>query len=259
MVRRGLIPLGYLATSVAVAFTLVSGGSRELLYATAPLVMLISLTVLELVTGPWRPSWRDAPRDVVCFVLTSIAGGLAPALVAWSLVPAVEWPASWPWILALPFAWLAADFIGYWVHRLFHSVPLLWRFHTLHHLPTSLHTLVAGVDHPLFTFCLRFLRAGALLLLGVPGDALFVLSLFDSWQGLSAHTGVDTWNPWLARVLATPETHRMHHSREHDGNYGLSLTVWDRVFSTWLPPSRVAPPLGLQRLHAPKWWRALLF
>lgn len=93
----------------------------------------------------------------------------------------------------------------------------------------------------------------------MPGDAVFVLSLFDSWQGLSAHTGVDTWNPWLTRVLASPESHRMHHSRtpEHEGNYGLSLTVWDRVFDTWVEPTPTPPTPGL-REPTPRWWRALL-
>lgn len=40
MLRRALIPFGYVATLIAIAFTLNSGGSRELLYATAPLLML---------------------------------------------------------------------------------------------------------------------------------------------------------------------------------------------------------------------------
>lgn len=50
----------------------------------------------------------------------------------------------------------------------------------------------------------------------------------------------------------------MHHARDRDGNYGLSLTMWDHVFGTWIPPTRIAPPLGLRGLNTPGWWRTLL-
>jgi len=33
---------------------------------------------------------------------------------------------------------LAADFLYYWVHRLQHTVPFLWRFHQVHHATEEL-------------------------------------------------------------------------------------------------------------------------
>jgi sterol desaturase/sphingolipid hydroxylase (fatty acid hydroxylase superfamily) len=46
---------------------------------------------------------------------------------------------------------------------------------------------------------------------------------------------------WLDRgvrlVLVTPDMHRVHHSVlrvEHDTNYGFALSIWDRIFRTYL-------------------------
>jgi sterol desaturase/sphingolipid hydroxylase (fatty acid hydroxylase superfamily) len=38
-------------------------------------------------------------------------------------------------------------------------------------------------------------------------------------------------------VLVTPDMHRVHHSvhrHEHDSNYGFSLSIWDRLFRTYV-------------------------
>jgi sterol desaturase/sphingolipid hydroxylase (fatty acid hydroxylase superfamily) len=39
----------------------------------------------------------------------------------------------------------------------------------------------------------------------------------------------------LSQVIITPSLHRTHHStlrKEHDSNYGIVLSVWDRLFGT---------------------------
>ena len=43
---------------------------------------------------------------------------------------------------------------------------------------------------------------------------------------------------WLRLVLVTPDMHRVHHSTlrsEHDSNYGFALSIWDRMFGTYIP------------------------
>ena len=42
----------------------------------------------------------------------------------------------------------------------------------------------------------------------------------------------------LRMVLVTPDMHRVHHSvhrAEHDSNYGFALSIWDRIFATYVP------------------------
>jgi sterol desaturase/sphingolipid hydroxylase (fatty acid hydroxylase superfamily) len=41
----------------------------------------------------------------------------------------------------------------------------------------------------------------------------------------------------VRKVLVTPDMHRVHHSihrHEHDSNYGFSLSIWDRLFGTYI-------------------------
>ena len=47
----------------------------------------------------------------------------------------------------------------------------------------------------------------------------------------------------LRRVIVTPDMHRVHHSTdiaETDSNYGFNLSIWDRLFRTYVPQ----PALG---------------
>jgi sterol desaturase/sphingolipid hydroxylase (fatty acid hydroxylase superfamily) len=51
---------------------------------------------------------------------------------------------------------------------------------------------------------------------------------------------------WLA--LTTPQEHLLHHTVEMRGNYGNFTVLWDRVFGTYLDPTRAEhrdPALGL--------------
>jgi sterol desaturase/sphingolipid hydroxylase (fatty acid hydroxylase superfamily) len=50
---------------------------------------------------------------------------------------------------------------------------------------------------------------------------------------------------WVHRVMAclaltTPHEHVLHHTVEMNGNYGNFTTLWDRLFGTYLKPSRLA-------------------
>lgn len=38
-----------------------------------------------------------------------------------------------PYWVQIPAVILLSDLVLYWVHRMFHAVPWLWRFHAVHH------------------------------------------------------------------------------------------------------------------------------
>ena len=47
---------------------------------------------------------------------------------------------------------------------------------------------------------------------------------------------------WLRAIIVTPDMHRVHHSidrREHDANYGFNLSIWDRIFRTYVAQPRL--------------------
>jgi sterol desaturase/sphingolipid hydroxylase (fatty acid hydroxylase superfamily) len=84
------------------------------------------------------------------------------------------------------------------------------------------------------------------LLLGLPYGAIAVAFLVRAWWGYFIHADV----PWtlgpLGKVLISPAAHRLHHIRDEalmGANYGNTVTLWDKLFGTYVDP---APYLGCE-------------
>lgn len=138
--------------------------------------------------------------------------------------------------------YVIADFGTYWFHRLMHSRHL-WRIHKWHHSPTYMYWL-AGIRATLpqqilfnlpFIFCLPLLRhAPSWLFLLVLAENFFR----NDWM----HMNVSWRSNWLEWVFVTPRYHHIHHSadpRHYKANLGSLLTVWDRLFGTYVNPDEV--------------------
>lgn len=141
-----------------------------------------------------------------------------------------------------------SDFTRYWLHRLMHAVPFLWRFHRVHHSAEVLNPLTFYRVHPVENalFGLRFALSVGI----VTGCFLY---LFGARIGLAEIIGVNALGFLFAaagsnlrhshiplrygdgpeRWLISPYMHQLHHSKTHSRtNYGGALAVWDRMFGT---------------------------
>ena len=122
-------------------------------------------------------------------------------------------------------------------HLACHRIPLLWRFHRVHHSDTAMDVSTSARFHPGELACSTAARIPVILLLGVSTAQLLLfetLLLAVSQLHHSAITArhLDRWLGWL---LVTPGIHRVHHSRNRDetnSNYSAILSVWDRLFRT---------------------------
>jgi sterol desaturase/sphingolipid hydroxylase (fatty acid hydroxylase superfamily) len=224
-------------------------------------------SISRRAVGRWRPGVRSLPRDALFIALSGgldTVGRVAAAQVAMHVGDAGFGDvARVPLWLSIPLGLIVADGVAYAIHRAFHSQPLLWRVHALHHLPRELYALMSTVNGPLMVLLVRGLPLVALVALGFPAEVVFAYSMLDTWVGLSSHTGVDTHNPWITAVLVTPETHRLHHgsSLGDAGNYALLLTFWDRLLGTWVPPRKdqSVPSVGLAEPETlPSTWGGVL-
>lgn len=127
---------------------------------------------------------------------------------------------------------VAADLVGYWVHRAMHRVPWLWRFHRLHHEATELSWLDAWRQHPL-----DFVVHG--IAVGLPG-ALLGASLSELASVVVLRKAFTTFlhaNLQLdfGLALASPAFHAVHHSadpRLYDTNFAGTFPLWDVLFGT---------------------------
>lgn len=141
------------------------------------------------------------------------------------------------WVKAFT-AILLLDYTLYIWHRLTHRVPLLWRFHRVHHLDREMDASTALRFHfGEITLSVAF-RAAQIWSIG-PTPAMYV-----GWQTflilciLFHHANIRlpiAWEQRLATVFVTPRLHGIHHSiapDEINSNWSSGLTAWDRLHGT---------------------------
>ncbi|WP_325893751.1 sterol desaturase family protein [Grimontia sp. NTOU-MAR1] len=131
------------------------------------------------------------------------------------------------------------DGIIWFQHKLFHTVPLLWRLHAVHHADRDLDVSSGARFHPIEILLSMLIKFVAIALLGVPVVAVILFEVILSGMALFNHSNVAiplSIDRWVRKVLVTPDMHRVHHSihrYESDSNFGFNLAIWDRLFNTY--------------------------
>ncbi len=141
----------------------------------------------------------------------------------------------------------------YGVHYLLHKVPWMWRLHMVHHSDKHVDVTTGTRHHP-FDFVLREIFALiAVVIMGMPVSFyLFyrILSvLFTYWThaNIALPLNVDMA---LSYLIVTPGVHKFHHHRSMpwtDKNFGNILSIWDRLFGTFVYGDRGAIVFGVDR------------
>ncbi len=186
------------------------------------------------------------PGSALAFAALAAASG-------WGLLNRVELPG---WV-AVPVGVVALDLVIYFQHVLFHSVPALTRLHAVHHADPDF-DLTTGIRfHPLEIVLSTLLKFAAIAALGAPVLAVLVFEVLLNATAMFNHANVSlpAWlEPWVRRVLVTPDMHRTHHSvieTERNSNYGFCLSVWDRLLGTYTPAPRGRLDIGLDSWRDP--------
>lgn len=149
-----------------------------------------------------------------------------------------------PFYLQCGVALLLGDFLVYWGHRLSHQLPLLWRFHRVHHTAPRLDWLAAHREHPLDNLYTRTLENLPPILLGFPMEAIAGFLAFRGIWGLYIHSNVRDFVPGpLKYVLGSPDLHHWHHDLErgHRCNFGNLMPIMDVLFGTYYNPPNERP------------------
>ena len=134
---------------------------------------------------------------------------------------------------------LLMDYTLYVWHVLTHRVPLLYRFHQVHHSDLDLDASTALRFH-FGEFVLGApYRAAQVALIGVSPRALTAWQRLTSLSVLFHHSNVRLpveVERIVALVVTTPRLHGIHHSivrDEQDSNWSSGLTIWDRLHGTY--------------------------
>lgn len=192
---------------------------------------------------------------VLAFALPLLAVGAAidAGRLGWGLFNHLTWPL---WIEGL-LAILFLDFTIWAQHLITHKVPVLWRFHRVHHADREFDVTTALRFHPVEILASMLAKVGVVYLLGPQAIVVVLFEVILNGMAMFNHSNL--WVPlWLDRllrlVLVTPDMHRLHHSihrLEHDSNYGFALSVWDRIFRTY----RSMPEAGHDKMVVGLKWQ----
>lgn len=151
-------------------------------------------------------------------------------------------------------AMLLSEFLFYWSHRLRHTVPLFWRFHSVHHSQKRLNVLTCHRTHPLDDLVHLLLIAVPGALFSVSAEWLATMLLLITGYTRFYHANIRISLGPLRHILVSPQFHRFHHSAhpDHaDKNFGLVLSIWDRLFGTFMCPPKVYPKTGVTDFGPP--------
>ncbi|MFH1058144.1 MAG: sterol desaturase family protein [Pseudomonadota bacterium] len=143
-----------------------------------------------------------------------------------------------PYWLKLVIAVAFLDFMLYIWHLLNHEVPLLWRFHRVHHTDLNMDVSTATRFHIGELTISAPIKISLIYLIGA--DPVTVI-VFEAGLVLSAqfhHSSLRTPRGfekafWL--LFVPPSMHRIHHSvkiKERNTNYGTIFSLWDRLMGT---------------------------
>lgn len=223
--------------------------------------MLVVFAPLELVFAqrPQRFFHRGWAVNLAWYFINALTPVLllAPpaAALGWAVHAALppgftDATAAWPFGVRLAAGLVVGELGFYWGHRWCHEVPLLWRFHAIHHSSEHMSFLANTRAHP---FDMVFTRlCGMVLLIATglttttgqqPSLLIAVVLLISTMWSYFIHANLRWRFGPLEWLLSTPFFHHWHHTQDDhkDHNYAAMLPMMDRLFGT---------------LHLPQAWPA---
>lgn len=145
-----------------------------------------------------------------------------------------------PLLLAIMVSVVVMDLVIYGQHVLVHAVPMLWRLHRVHHADLDYDVTTGARFHPLEIIFSMLIKFSIILILGPPVVAVIIFEVILNAMAMFNHGNVglpSKLDKILRFAVVTPDMHRVHHSTEYNetnSNYGFNLSLWDRLFGTYI-------------------------
>ena len=215
---------------------------------------------------PTRPRGRRIARNLAVATLSATAIRIAEkpvtaplarraARLRAGLVPRLGLP---PW-LEVAMAAVLLDYTLWVWHVLTHRVPLLWRFHRVHHSDLDLDASTALRFHAVEMVLSVPWRAAQIAVVGAAPLSLSVWQTLTLLAILFHHSNVALpadLERRLCRVVMTPRLHGIHHSivrAERDSNWATILAWPDRLHGTArLDVPQAAITIGVPEYRRPR-------
>jgi len=263
LLRRKKI-LGLTGMLLALLATLLGGSSvpiNESLHAGPAIGLdwfLLDMLLMTLIFSPIEVLWPAYPRqsvfrsewllDIGYFLSTHLPIQITSFLI---LLPATQLSAyfgipavlaavgSLPWLVQVLLAIAVADLCEYAIHRLFHTVPWLWRFHAIHHSSQALDWIAGSRSHILDDVVVRAFMLVPMMFI-FPHDIIVAYLFFVTIHATWCHCNFGPTVRWLEPWLIQPRYHHWHHTSEKaalDKNYAIHFPWIDKLFGTHYLPA----------------------
>lgn len=191
----------------------------------------------------WLTNWAITVLNTITLRLLAVGMPLLAVGAAidagangWGLFNQLLWPIWIETILVVLFFDLAI-----WAqHLVTHKVPILWRLHRVHHADRDMDVTTAIRFHPVEIALSMLLKIGLVYVIGPSALAIILFEIILNGTAMFNHANIKLplgLDRIIRKVLVTPDMHRVHHSvhrSEHDSNYGFALSIWDRMFGTYI-------------------------
>ncbi|HEV8082048.1 MAG TPA: sterol desaturase family protein [Chitinophagaceae bacterium] len=142
-----------------------------------------------------------------------------------------------PWAEAI-IGVLVFDYTNYLWHTLNHRIPLLWRFHLVHHTDPDLDLSTATRFHFGELIGSVFFRGAFIFLSGATPLLVIIYEIVFEAATMFHHSNTKLpiqFEKALNKIIVTPRMHGIHHSiikNEADSNYSVIFSMWDRLHHT---------------------------
>ena len=268
IVRYGYAPfmmLGLTAAAYWVVSELAVAGNNPWAYLwLAPLLVLAYATAFGAEKiAPFFDEWNDhhehgdTPTTVLHILVyeyQSIVGVVLIPVICWLFPFQGLWPTQWPLWAQVIVAFVISDFMFMIMHYISHRYAPLWRLHAVHHGVGRLYGMNGVMRHPLHQVIDMIIANAPLVIIGMPVPVAVMLGFMISITLIVQHSNVDARLGPLQKHLSIGRIHHLHHvnwGTEGDCNFGLLLTIWDRLLGTFheKPPREItAKDLGVDEV-----------
>ena len=169
------------------------------------------------------------------FPIVAVGAAAIAANKGWGVFNVVDLPIWLEIIIVI----IILDMMIYWQHVASHHIPFLWALHKVHHSDRDIDVTTGARFHPIEIGLSMLYKMALVVILGAPVIAVILFELVLNGCAMFNHSnvrlplGVDRV---MRRFIVTPDMHRVHHSAvvaETNSNFGFSLSLWDRVFSSY--------------------------
>jgi len=252
--------LSLTGASLALAAALLGGGDAPMPVQVNSTIgigfdwFLLDLLVMTIVFVPVERIWARHPdqgtfraewtTDASYFIATHLPAQLLTFLMILPGLAASKWLAippfqravqSLPFVVQLVAAIFVADLGQYWVHRMFHQLPLLWRFHAVHHSIETMDWLAGSRSHFVDIVVTRGLIMIPLTLCGFSQAVMAGYLIFVSFHATFSHTDFAPHWTGIENCFVTVRYHHWHHAAHPeaaDCNFAIHFPFIDALFGT---------------------------